>query len=323
MSAQRFPYGGQAVLEGVMMRGRHQATVAVRAPGGEVVYKHEHLDVRRRNAWENLPFLRGILLLWDTLGLGTRALMFSASVASGEEEPLSKQGVVGTVALSLSLVIGLFFVLPFLLSSLVERFGAPLLVRELSDGLLRLLIFVGYLVAISRLPDIQRVFGYHGAEHKAVNAYEAGAPLTVPSVRSFTLIHPRCGTSFLLVVVLLGIVVFALVGGMPFYVRLLARVLFVPLIAALAYELLRLSAANYHRPWVRVLVAPSLAFQRLTTREPDDSMIEVAIAALLPVLAADGVAVAHAQLDTVEGKGQGIGDREQARGEGVSKPVAY
>jgi uncharacterized protein YqhQ len=141
------------------------------------------------------------------------------------------------------------------------------------------------------MPDIQRVFAYHGAEHKTINAYEAGAPLTVESTRRFTLIHPRCGTSFLLVVVLLSIPIFALFGGMPFIVRLLSRIVLVPAIAAIAYELLRLSAAHYYRSWVRTLVAPSLALQRLTTREPDDTMLEVAIAALVPVLAADGVTV--------------------------------
>lgn len=291
MDVKRFPYGGQAVLEGVMMRGLRQATVAVRNPEGEIVFKHEQLNVTRRRVWERMPFLRGMLALWDALNLGMRALTFSSNVALGEDEQPSNGMLAGTVVVSLAFAIGLFFVVPLLLSNLLTGFGASLLVRDAADGVLRLLIFIGYLLLIGRMPDIQRVFAYHGAEHKTINAYEAGAPLTVASTRRFTLIHPRCGTSFLLVVVVVSIPIFALFGGMPLLVRLLSRIVLVPAIAAIAYELLRLSAAHYHRNWVRTLVAPSLALQRLTTREPDDTMLEVAIAALLPVLAADGVAV--------------------------------
>jgi uncharacterized protein YqhQ len=310
MSAQRFPYGGQAVIEGVMMRGRRQATVAVRTPAGAIVVQHERLNAGRRSAWENLPFLRGVLMLWDTLNLGMRSMLFSMNVATGEEEPQPKGSTAGMVALSVVLAVGLFMVTPFLIGSLAGWLGAPLLLRELVDGLASIGIFVGYLALIGSMPDAQRLFGYHGAEHKAVNAYEASAPLTVASVRRFTLIHPRCGTSFLLVVVVIGIVLFSLVGWMPFWARLLARVAFVPLIAAIAFELLRLSASNYHRPWVRAIVAPSLAFQRLTTREPDDAMLETAIAALLPVLAADGIAVEHAPIpsDVAPGARRVAGD---------------
>ena len=306
MSIKRFPYGGQAVLEGVMMRGVRQATVAVRMASGQIVFKHEPLNVRRRHAWETLPFLRGVLMLWDALNLGTRALNFSASVAIAEEEqqagsakngqeqqPSSDAALYLTVAVSLLFAIGLFFVLPTFLGSLAERLGATPLLREVIKSLIQLTLFLGYIVLVGRLPDIQRVFGYHGAEHKAINAYEAGAPLTVDTVRNFTLIHPRCGTSFLLVVLLISFVVFLGVRDLPLWARLLSHIPLIPLIAAIAYELLRLSAANYHRPWVRTLVAPSLALQRLTTREPDDQMIAVAIAALLPVLAADGVALAE------------------------------
>lgn len=290
MSVKRFPYGGQAVLEGVMMRGLHQATIAVRDPSGQFVFKHEQLDVARRRVWENWPFLRGVLMLWDSLNLGTRALNFSAAVAIGEEEEQpSGLATTGALVISLLLAIGLFFILPAFLASLAERLGATPLMREFIQGIIRLGLFLGYIVAISRLPDIQRVFGYHGAEHKTINAYEAGAPLTVDSVRGFTLIHPRCGTSFLLVVFIVSFIVFAFVRGLPFWARLLAHIPLIPLIAAITYELLRLSAKNYHRAWVRALVGPSLALQRLTTREPDDTMIGVAIAALLPVLAADGV----------------------------------
>ena len=231
-------------------------------------------------------------MLWDALNLGTRALNFSATVAIGEEEEApSSLATTGALVLSLVFAIGLFFVLPAFLASLAERLGATSLQREIIQGLIRLTLFLGYIIAISRLPDIKRVFGYHGAEHKTINAYEAGAPLDIESVRGFTLIHPRCGTSFLLVVFVISFIVFAFVRGLPFWARLLSHIPLIPIIAAITYELLRLSAANYHRAWVRMLVAPSLALQRLTTREPDDTMIAVAIAALLPVLAADGVAL--------------------------------
>lgn len=312
MSVKRFPYGGQAVLEGVMMRGLHQSTVAVRNAAGQIVFKHEPLNVQRRHAWETLPFLRGILMLWDSLSLGTRALNFSASVAMADEQqaeaarsgqpvasskPSSDGATTGMMVISLVFGIGLFFVLPTLIASLSDRFGASPTVREAIKSVLQLAIFVGYIVAIGFLPDVKRLFGYHGAEHKTINAYEAGAPLTVGRVRGFTLIHPRCGTSFLLVVLLINFVVsFLLIRDLPLLWRVLSHIPLIPLIAALSYELLRLSAANYHRAWVRVLVAPSLAFQKLTTREPDDSMIAVAIAALLPVLAADGVALGEHDL---------------------------
>ncbi|HJZ48838.1 MAG TPA: DUF1385 domain-containing protein [Roseiflexaceae bacterium] len=299
MSVKRFPYGGQAVLEGVMMRGLRQASVAVRHPSGEIVFKHEPLNVQRRHAWENLPFLRGVLMLWDALNLGTRALNFSASVALSAEEkpdggaaakPPSDAMITGTMIVSLLFGIGLFFILPTLLASLADRLGATSFVREGLKSALQLGIFVGYIVAIGRMPEVARLFGFHGAEHKAINAYEAGAPLTVERVREFTLIHPRCGTSFLLVVLLINwIISFLLVRDWPLWARVLSHIPLIPLIAAISYELLRLSAANYHRAWVRVLVAPSLLFQKLTTREPDDQMLAVAIAALLPVLAADGI----------------------------------
>jgi uncharacterized protein YqhQ len=303
MNIKRFPYGGQAVLEGVMMRGLRQASVAVRHPSGEIIFKHEPLNAQRRYAWENLPFLRGVLMLWDALNLGTRALNFSASVAISAEEdaqaggeaskPPSNTMITITMIVSLLFGIGLFFILPTLLASLADRFGATSFVREGLKSLLQLSLFVGYIVAISRMPEVARLFGFHGAEHKTINAYEAGAPLTVDRVREFTLIHPRCGTSFLLVVLLINwIVSFLLVRDWPLWARLISHIPLIPLIAAISYELLRLSAANYHRAWVRALVAPSLAFQKLTTREPDDQMIAVAIAALLPVLAADGIVLA-------------------------------
>jgi uncharacterized protein YqhQ len=292
MQRPQFPYGGQAVIEGVMMRGLQQATVAVRAPGGEIVYRDRPLNSSRRTLWARLPLLRGIQMLGDALIIGVWALSYSANASAGEEEkPLSSRELGGLLATSLSMAIGLFFVAPLLLASLVARLVLPPLAREMLEGVFRLTIFVGYLLLIRRSSDIRRVFAYHGAEHKTVNAYEAGARLTPASVRQFSLIHPRCGTSFVLVVLLISIVLFSFLSGLPFFLRLLSRIVFVPLIAGIGYELLRLSARNYHRGWVRSLIAPTLVMQKLTTEEPDDSMLEVAIVALRRVLISDGAAI--------------------------------
>ncbi len=289
MDEQRFAYGGQAVLEGVMMRGRRQATVAVHRPDGELALKHIPIAATARPAWMRLPIIRSLVGLGDAFSIGKQALDFSASVAIGDDEdnlsPLAQAAVFGV---ALVIGIGVFVVLPSLIANMASRMGAPLLLRETIEGALNLALVVGYIYAISRLRDIQRVFGYHGAEHKAINAYEAGAPLTIESVRSFTRIHPRCGTSFLVITALIGFFIFLAVSGLPLWQRIGARIVLIPLVAAVALEFLRLAAAHYHRPWVRRLLAPTLATQYLTTREPDDAMIAAAIAALAPVLAADG-----------------------------------
>lgn len=291
MRPTQFPYGGQAVLEGVMMRGLHQATVAVRTSDGAIKWQDRYLDAPRRQRWAKLPVLRGVQMLGDALIIGMWALTF-ASTAAGDDDapPLTDRQTVALIATSLTFAIALFFVLPLVLASGVARvFGLGVVGREILEGVLRLGIFVGYLLLIRRSPDIQRVFAYHGAEHKTVNAYEAGAPLTVENVRRFGLIHPRCGTSFVLVVLLLSIVLFAFLGDLSFWLRLVSRIVGVPLIAGLGYELLRLQARFYGKPWVRALAAPTLAMQRLTTAEPDDAQLEVAIVALRRVLLADGV----------------------------------
>lgn len=294
MDEQRFSYGGQAVLEGVMMRGRRQATVAVRAPGGELALKHIPLADRSGSPLAKVPILRGFLSLREAFVIGRQALDFSASVAIGEEEELPPVVQWAIFGVALAVGVGIFVVLPSLIANVAADMGAPVLLRELIEGLINLALVLGYIYAISRLRDIQRVFGYHGAEHKAINAHEAGAPLTVEAVRGFTRIHPRCGTSFLVIAALIGFVIFLSVAGLPLWQRILARVVLIPVVAAVAFEFLRLAAANYRRPWVRALLAPTLATQYLTTREPDDAMIAAAIAALAPVLAADGVAAALA-----------------------------
>ena len=330
----KFFYGGQAVIEGVMMRGQRHMAVAVRAPDGSIVLHEESLDKGLyKSPMMKMPFLRGILGLWDALGLGMRALFFSANVAMEEEEdpkqvsheaqgalattpspitpipaangrtqdakdakPGSKgafDGAVGwtTVAVAVSMMIGIFFVLPVLIASGFEVVVGTQsnVVHNVVEGIVRLTLFIAYIWAIGKMRDIQRVFGYHGAEHKTINAYEAGVELTPEAVQRFTLLNPRCGTTFLLIVLVMATIVFILIGKLPFIFMVLSRIVLVPVIAAIAYEFIRLMANLYGNPVVRAIMAPGMALQKMTTRPPDLSMIEVGIAALKAVLVADGV----------------------------------
>ena len=288
-----FHYGGQAVIEGVMMRGQRYMAVAVRTPKGEIVVHSEPLASRvRTHPVAKWPFVRGLLLLWDTLTLGIRSLMFSADVAMSEvmeEAEMAFSGPLawGTLILGLGLGVGIFFVGPLLLTSLVDRYIHSALLSNLVEGLIRLGLVLGYIWSIGFIPDIKRVFAYHGAEHKTIMAFEDGAPLEPETVRRYTTVHPRCGTAFLLVVVVLAVLVFALLGRPSLWLRILSRVLLIPVIAGVAYELIRFSADHRSHPLVRAIFAPSLALQKLTTREPDEGMLEVAITALRRVLEAD------------------------------------
>lgn len=293
MDEQRFAYGGQAVLEGVMMRGRRQAAVAVRRPDGQVALKQINLPDHQRANWTRLPIVRGLYGLGEAFTLGRQALDFSAVVVADEgEEDLSPLAQALVFGVAFVLAIGLFVILPSAVANYVYvQLDLPVLVREVFEGLINLGMVVAYIYAISRLRDVQRVFGFHGAEHKVINAYEAGVPLTVEAVRPFSRIHPRCGTSFLVILALIGFVIFLAVATLPLWQRIGARIILIPLVAAVGFEFMRLAAANYHRPWVRRLLDPALSSQYLTTREPDDEMIAIAIAALIPVLEADGVAL--------------------------------
>ncbi len=280
-----------------MMRGSRALAVAVRDPQGQIVVHTEPLDARIYGGKvARIPFLRGLTLLWDALGLGIKALMFSANVALAEEEQEEEaphsvfEGPAqwGTVLLSLSLSILLFFLFPAFVGDVAVRWlrlePAPVL-SNVVEGVVRLLLLIGYIRAISLMPDIRRLFGYHGAEHKTINAYEAGAPLTPEQVSHFSLEHPRCGTAFLLTVVIISILVYTLLPPMSLPVRLLSRVLLLPLIAGIAYEFIRFTARHQGNPLIRLLTRPNLAMQRLTTREPEPEMLEVAILALQEVLA--------------------------------------
>jgi len=284
-------YGGQAVLEGVMMRGSQAMAVAVRDPKGEIQIQVQRLSNIYRGRISKLPFLRGLLGLWDALGLGMQSLNFSASVAAGEDSKAISESPVmmGTMLLSLAFGVTLFFVAPAAAGAGIEYVLQNVLglsmtatsgwLGNLAEGAIRLCLIVGYIWAIGLIPDIRRLYGYHGAEHKTINAFESGAPLTPESVARFPLEHPRCGTAFLLVVVVFSVLLFSLLGPLPLWLRLLSRIVLVPVLAAIAYEYLRFTARYISNPLVRLLVIPNLAMQRLTTREPDRGMLEVAIRA--------------------------------------------
>jgi uncharacterized protein YqhQ len=287
-----FNYGGQAVLEGVMMRGEHDWAVAVRDPNGHIVVRREPLTAAvYRSKWLKLPFVRGLTSLWDSLGLGLSALVWSADVAlAEEEESLSGPLAWGTMALSLGLGVGLFVLLPAFLTGLMDRYVASGLISNLIEGGIRLGLLVGYMAAIGTMPDIRRVFAYHGAEHKTINAYEQGAALIPQAVDAYPREHTRCGTGFLLGVVVIMVVLSTLMGRPPLLVRLATRILLIPVVAGIAYEMLKLNAKLYDKSAVvRAFAAPGLALQKLTTREPDESMLEVSIAALKTVLVSEGL----------------------------------
>jgi uncharacterized protein YqhQ len=312
-------YGGQAVIEGVMMRGRHYVACAVRDPQGNIVSMSEPLSPAiYASKWSKIPFLRAMTILWDTLVLGTKMLMYSANIAVEEEvkKELAKTSVatttaqsngtsaapsaisagvaLGTVLIALAFGIGLFFVLPLVLVNFADPYltasfvsaDTASLASNILEGLIRLGLFLAYIWAIGLMPDVRRVFAYHGAEHKTIAADEAGVPLVPETIQQYSKEHPRCGTGFLLVVVVVSIFVFALLGRPPIEWRIISRIVLVPVVAALGYELIKFSAAHKNNPLLNSLVVkPSLALQSLTTREPDAKMIEVAVAALQKVKA--------------------------------------
>jgi len=310
--SKQFFYGGQAVIEGVMMRGAHKAAIAVRDPKGNIVLHEQALNATLYRGWiAKTPFVRGLVGLWDALGLGMRALMWSADVAAREDEhstPIFQGAIgIGMMVVSLAFGIGLFFLLPTTAATGIESLlglqGQPFLVN-LIEGIIQLSILIGYIWLIGRLPDVKRLFGYHGAEHKTINAYEAGAELTPEVVQRYPIEHPRCGTAFLLTVAFVSVLVFSLFGRPPFLLLVLSRIVLIPVIAGISYELIRFTARHIHNPIIRIIVIPNLALQHLTTRQPDLTMLEVAIAAFKRVLVSENViAEAEAELAPEPGAG--------------------
>jgi uncharacterized protein YqhQ len=284
--AKKFYYGGQAVIEGVMMRGQKGIAVAVRRPNGEIAISSEPLGKMSTGRIRDIPLVRGIAVLVETLVLGIRTLFYSASVSVDEEIKISPWMLWGSVAVGFVVALALFLALPLLATHYADPYVSPAL-SNLIDGVIRLAIFILYLGSISLIPDIRRVFAYHGAEHKTINAYEAGEPLEVEKVRKYSTAHSRCGTSFLLIVMVIAIIAFVFLGREALWLRYVERILLMPLIAAVSYELIKFNAAHIKNVVVHVFLIPGLALQAMTTRQPDDRQIEVAISALQRVLALD------------------------------------
>jgi uncharacterized protein YqhQ len=275
-------YGGQAVIEGVLMRGRKACAMAVRAPDGSLKIKELPLAGIYQSRLAKFPFLRGLVLLWDSLGLGMRALTDAANLQGKEEEKLEGPGLYLTIFLTFAVAIGIFFLAPAGVGWFTEHFlHWNAWWSNLLEGIVRLLFLVAYIWGIGFMPEIRRVFSYHGAEHKTINAFEAGADLIPTEVEKFPISHTRCGTAFLLTLVVLSLVFFSLLGPLPLAWRLASRILMIPVLAGMAYEYIRWTSSHMHWRFVRWMVVPSLMLQRLTTRQPDEKMLEVAIAAFL------------------------------------------
>ena len=293
--AQPALYGGQAVIEGVMIRGRRTVALACRKPNGDIYRYREPLRsplVRSRLA--RLPFVRGVVVLWESLDYGIRMLMRSAEVQLDQEEQLGKGGNTLVMGVALAGALLLFIGVPYLATSLARAVIPSSVVLNVTEGLIRLALLVGYLIAISFLPDVRRVFAYHGAEHMTIHAFEHGDPLTPERIEPYPTAHPRCGTAFLLLVVVVSIVIFAFLPRVNLLVDLVVRLLLVVPVASISYEALRLGASHERSPLMRLLVAPGLLLQGITTRRPDARMIEVAVASLEEAIAGDREAEAAA-----------------------------
>lgn len=283
--------GGQAVIEGVMMRGKTHVAVAVRQPDGEI-----SVDVRPVNSISDRypilkkPFLRGVVSLVESLVMGMKALAYSAQVSGDEDEKLDSKEMALTIAVSAGLAILLFIVIPTWSMRFLTGITQDHMALNLAEGVLRMAIFLAYIAAISSMNDIQRVFQYHGAEHKTIYTYEAGLPLKVENVRQFSTLHPRCGTNFLMIVMLISMFIFTFLGWPSLWERIASRIILMPVIAGVSYELIRYAGAHTDNPLVRIAITPGLLLQKLTTRQPDDSQIEVAIASLKAVVPPEDLA---------------------------------
>ncbi len=274
-------YGGQALIEGILMRGQKYLAAAFREPNGAIKIVDEELTGIYRSKVTKWPFLRGLVILWDSIGLGTRYITISANVQTGEDEKIEGPAMALTLIVSFALAIGLFFLLPTGLAALVEKL-APMssFVINLLEGLIRLGIVILYIWLVGKSQEIKRVFSYHGAEHKTINAFEDGATLTPGEVAKYTLFHPRCGTGFILILVIFSVILFSLLGPMPnLAIRLLSRVVMLPLLVMVAYEYMRFSANHLSHPVLKYLSYPGMLLQRLTTVEPSPDQLEVSIAA--------------------------------------------
>ena len=285
---KRFYYGGQAVIEGVMIRGRKTVVTAVRRPNGEMTMKIQSLSPIYTGWVKRTPFMRGIIVLIEAMVLGIKSLLYSANVSlEEEEEEISGKTAWVMIGVAMVLTIVLFLIAPLFLTRLINPYISSSLVFHLIEGFIRIIIFIAYLKLVGLIPDIKRVFTYHGAEHKVVNAYEDGVPMEVEAVRKYDTAHVRCGTSFLFVVLIIAIVVFSFVGRPSLWLMVLSRILLIPVIAALGYEVIYFGANHIKNILIRAVLSPGLWLQALTTKEPDDSQIEVALSAIKKVVEID------------------------------------
>jgi len=274
-------FGGQAVIEGVMIRSKKHMVTCVRQPNDEILTNVEEIkSVSERHKVLRLPFLRGIVALFETLYIGVKGLYFSANASLEEEEKINPKEIVLAVVVALALAIFLFSLLPFFLTTFLNFEGV---VFNVAEGVIRLAILLLYLASITSIGEFKRVFQYHGAEHTAINAYEAGAELTVSNAKKFSRFHPRCGTSFIFIVALISILFFSIMPDSGFFMKLAYRILLIPVIGAVSYEALKLSDRYKKSKIMKVLLAPGLGLQYLTTRKPDEKMIEVALEAVKKV----------------------------------------
>lgn len=282
----KFNIGGQAVIEGIMMRGATLTSVAVRMPDGSIkVETKPSTTIRDKYPILNKPFIRGMIILWESLRDGIVALQRSAQLsANGAEKEMSKGETVSTILVAVALAVGLFVVVPTWSMRFLHTVTDSPLWLNLAEGVLRMLIFLGYVTTISMMSDIRRVFQYHGAEHKTIYTYEAGLPLEVENVRKMSTLHPRCGTNFLMIVMLISMFVFAFFGWPNVWERIVSRIVMMPVIAGVAYEIIRFAGRHIKNPFIHAMILPGLLLQKLTTRQPDDSQIEVAIEAVKAVL---------------------------------------
>ena len=293
-------YGGQAVIEGVMMRSPLKYAIAVRRPDKEIILKIGKLkSLSNKLKFLKWPIFRGIVNLVESLILGLKALTYSAEQATGEEEKINSVEMFFTIVIAFGLFIVFFIALPTAMARYLDRYLSNVIVYNLFEGSLRISIFIAYLFFISKIKDIRRVFEYHGAEHKVIYTYEAGEELNVDNVKKHSTLHPRCGTSFIFIVLIMSILVFSLLGKQTLLLRIAYRIAIIPIIAGLSYEILKLSAKNMNKTLVKWAVMPGLWFQRLTTNEPDDAQIEVAIKALKGVLPEENKNIKFEVVDNV------------------------
>ena len=273
-------YGGQALIEGVLMRGKRYVVAAMRSLDNEIVIIKEELLDNEKLSFRNWPLIRGVVILWDSLVLGMKYLTISANLQTGDDEKIEGNVLIITVSISLLFAVGLFFVLPTVITAGIEiLLGFSNIGRSMVEGLIRLSIFILYLWFIGKSPEIARVFAYHGAEHKTINTYEDGKKIELTNVMRYPLEHVRCGTSFLLTLIIFSVLIFAVIGNLSLIQKVISRIILIPIIAMVAYELIRFLSDHVDHPLIKLMTYPNLLLQKLTTREPSKEMVEVAISA--------------------------------------------